>query len=132
MTDRRAIVDADAFVAIDIDTQGAVAAATQKLDADQFFRILGDLTRLRALALLSREGELCVCELQALLGLAQPTSEPWPHAVGRGGHPGERHDRGKPLWQAETQEHAMPAVFTRRRMLGLMIAKEKLHPYCFS
>lgn len=42
------------------------------IDADQFFRILGDLTRLRVLALLSREGELCVCELTYALGEIQP------------------------------------------------------------
>jgi ArsR family transcriptional regulator len=40
--------------------------------ADQFFRILGDLTRLRVLTLLSREGELCVCELTHALGEIQP------------------------------------------------------------
>lgn len=42
------------------------------VQADQFFRILGDLTRLRALALLIREGELCVCELTHALGEIQP------------------------------------------------------------
>ncbi len=36
------------------------------------FRLLGDETRLRALALIAREGELCVCELVAALGLSQP------------------------------------------------------------
>jgi len=40
--------------------------------ADQFFKILSDLTRLRVLALLSREGELCVCELTQALGEIQP------------------------------------------------------------
>jgi ArsR family transcriptional regulator len=39
---------------------------------EQFFRSLGDLTRLRLLALLSREGELCVCELTHALGEIQP------------------------------------------------------------
>lgn len=43
-----------------------------KLAADQFFRLLGDLTRLRVLVLLSREGELCVCELTHALGEIQP------------------------------------------------------------
>lgn len=42
------------------------------IQADQFFRILGDLTRLRVLVLLSREGELCVCELTHALGEIQP------------------------------------------------------------
>ncbi len=36
------------------------------------FRLLGDETRLRTLALIAREGELCVCELVAALGLSQP------------------------------------------------------------
>jgi ArsR family transcriptional regulator len=40
--------------------------------SDQFFRILGDLTRLRILVLLSREGELCVCELTHALDEVQP------------------------------------------------------------
>lgn len=42
------------------------------IQADQFFKILGDLTRLRALVLLSREGELCVCELTHALDEIQP------------------------------------------------------------
>ena len=42
------------------------------MHADQFFKILADLTRLRVLTLLSREGELCVCELTHALGEIQP------------------------------------------------------------
>jgi len=42
------------------------------VQADQFFRILGDMTRLRVLTLLGREGELCVCELTYGLGESQP------------------------------------------------------------
>ncbi len=37
-----------------------------------FFQMLGDETRLRALALVMGEGELCVCELVEALGIAQP------------------------------------------------------------
>jgi ArsR family transcriptional regulator len=37
-----------------------------------FFQILSDETRLRALALMAREGELCVCELVQALGVSQP------------------------------------------------------------
>jgi len=40
--------------------------------ADLFFRALADPTRLRCLALLEKEGELCVCELTHALGLVQP------------------------------------------------------------
>ncbi len=37
-----------------------------------FFQMLSDETRLRALALVMGEGELCICELVAALGVAQP------------------------------------------------------------
>jgi len=40
--------------------------------ADQFFKAMSDLTRLRMLVLLSREGELCVCELTHALDESQP------------------------------------------------------------
>lgn len=43
-----------------------------KIQAEQFFKVLADLTRLRVLALLNREGELCVCELTHALGEIQP------------------------------------------------------------
>lgn len=39
---------------------------------EQLFHALSDGTRLRALALLHAEGELCVCELTHALELAQP------------------------------------------------------------
>ena len=42
------------------------------IQADQFFKALSDLTRLRMLVLLSSEGELCVCELTHALGEIQP------------------------------------------------------------
>ncbi|HKJ71208.1 MAG TPA: metalloregulator ArsR/SmtB family transcription factor [Gammaproteobacteria bacterium] len=42
------------------------------MDAATFFRALGDDTRLRCLALLHAEGELCVCELTYALDQAQP------------------------------------------------------------
>jgi len=42
------------------------------VEAEQFFKALSDLTRLRMLVLLSREGELCVCELTHALGEIQP------------------------------------------------------------
>jgi ArsR family transcriptional regulator len=37
-----------------------------------FFKCLSDQTRLRCVALLQREGRLCVCELTAALALSQP------------------------------------------------------------
>ena len=38
----------------------------------QLFKCLSDDTRLRCVTLLQKEGELCVCELTAALGLSQP------------------------------------------------------------
>ena len=40
--------------------------------ASRLFKALGDENRLRIVALLSH-GELCVCHLEAALGLPQPT-----------------------------------------------------------
>ena len=42
------------------------------MDTIEFFRLLGDPTRLRCLQLLTTEGELCVCELTAALDTIQP------------------------------------------------------------
>ena len=44
----------------------------QKMEADHFFKALCDPTRLRMLVLMSREGELCVCELTHALNEIQP------------------------------------------------------------
>jgi ArsR family transcriptional regulator len=38
----------------------------------EIFQMLGDATRLRAMALIAANGELCVCELVAALDLSQP------------------------------------------------------------
>jgi ArsR family transcriptional regulator, arsenate/arsenite/antimonite-responsive transcriptional repressor len=38
----------------------------------QFFKCLSDDTRLRCVALLQKQGKLCVCELTAALNLSQP------------------------------------------------------------
>ena len=43
-----------------------------KIDAVEFLKQLSDPTRLRALLLLHRHGELCVCELTHALELSQP------------------------------------------------------------
>ncbi len=42
------------------------------MPADLMFRAFADETRLRLLHLLSRREELCVCDLQKVLGLSQP------------------------------------------------------------
>lgn len=46
---------------------------TQQLDTHTIFRALSDRTRLRILNLL-RGGELCVCDLVAVLEVPQPTA----------------------------------------------------------
>lgn len=38
----------------------------------QFYKCLADETRLKSLLLISLKGELCVCDLQAALGVSQP------------------------------------------------------------
>src|SRR6476620_11401876 len=40
---------------------------------DRMFRAFSDRTRLRILHLLRANGELCVCDLQAVIGAPQPT-----------------------------------------------------------
>jgi len=42
------------------------------MDPVELFKQLSDITRLRCLALLFSEGELCVCELTEALDLSQP------------------------------------------------------------
>ncbi|MDT8397886.1 MAG: metalloregulator ArsR/SmtB family transcription factor [Pseudomonadales bacterium] len=42
------------------------------MDALSFYKCLADATRLRLLLLLTRESELCVCELTESLGDSQP------------------------------------------------------------
>jgi len=41
-------------------------------EAETFFKMLADNTRLRCLMLMQAEGELCVCELTHALNLSQP------------------------------------------------------------
>ncbi len=42
------------------------------MSPENFFRALGDETRLRCVALIQQTGELCVCELMYALKLSQP------------------------------------------------------------
>ena len=44
----------------------------QFMNPAELFKQLSDTTRLRSLALMASEGELCVCELTFALGLSQP------------------------------------------------------------
>ncbi len=45
---------------------------TMPLLAENLFKCLSDETRLRCIMLLSKQGELCVCQLTAALELSQP------------------------------------------------------------
>ena len=51
---------------------GLVYILPMKLQANQFFQLLSDETRLRCLLLMQQQGELCVCELTHALGIIQP------------------------------------------------------------
>lgn len=42
------------------------------INAETLFKLLSDLTRLRALVLMQNHGELCVCELTHALNISQP------------------------------------------------------------
>ena len=42
------------------------------MSPSQFFKCLSDETRLRCIALLQKQGKLCVCELTSALDLSQP------------------------------------------------------------
>lgn len=53
--------------------KSATAAALDVRPVSRLFKALGDETRLRIVALLAH-GELCVCHLEAVLGLTQPTA----------------------------------------------------------
>lgn len=39
---------------------------------DELFSLLSDVTRLRCLMLLQKQGELCVCEISQIMGSIQP------------------------------------------------------------
>lgn len=49
------------------------ASSAKVLSATEFFKCLGDETRLVSLLLIDQQGELCVCELMTALALPQPT-----------------------------------------------------------
>ena len=65
------------------------------LEPTQLFKSLSDQTRLRCIALLVTQGELCVCELTYALGLAQPKIS---HHLGNLRKTGLVSDRKVGLW----------------------------------
>lgn len=77
MADRETVIDmpeVGACCAVYVNTAGVEAIAAQLPPPDAFhamaetFKLLGDPTRLRVVYALSR-GELCVCDLAAMLGV---------------------------------------------------------------
>lgn len=79
------------------------------MDTTSFFRALSDTTRLRCLALLAQEGELCVCELTHALGLPQPKIS---HHLAALRKSGIVDDRRQGLWVYYKLNPQMPAWMT--------------------
>lgn len=70
----RNVVDLDACAVTAVDPDRVAAAVERSLPADEvvrvtaLFRLLGDATRVRLLYALVEAGELCVCDLAAVVG----------------------------------------------------------------
>lgn len=73
----REVVDIDACTASAVDPDKVAAALEHSIDADEaariteLFRLLGDPTRVRLLYALVEAGELCVCDLAAVVGVPE-------------------------------------------------------------
>ena len=73
----RDVVDIDACAASAVDPEKVAAAIERLIDADEatriteLFRLLGDPTRVRLLYALVEAGELCVCDLAAVVGVPE-------------------------------------------------------------
>ncbi len=87
----------------------------------EIFRLLSDETRVRALALMARETELCVCELVAALELSQPKISRHLAALREGGLIDARRDAqwifhrinpSLPDWQRQVIDAALTGVAT--------------------
>ncbi len=81
------------------------------------FKALADETRLEMLALLSRHGELCVCDLQEVLGVGQSKTSRHLHYLK---HAGLLSDRRTGLWvhyriatELDPERKAIVAVLRR-------------------
>lgn len=73
----RDVVDIDACAVQAVDPERAAAAAERSLPPDEvvrvaeLFRLLGDPTRVRILYALVETGELCVCDIAAVVGVPE-------------------------------------------------------------
>ena len=93
----------------------------------QVFRSLADETRLEMLALVLRHGELCVCDLEQVLGISQSKSSRHLRYLKNAGLLDDRraglwvHYRVAPVLSAERKVilAALRRVFTGERMVAL-------------
>ena len=71
------VVDIDSCSATAVDPEKVAAAIERSIDPDEvirvteLFRLLGDPTRVRLLYALVEAGELCVCDLAAVVGVPE-------------------------------------------------------------
>ena len=71
------VVDIDSCSANAVDPEKVAAAIERSIDPDEviriteLFRLLGDPTRVRLLYALVEAGELCVCDLAAVVGVPE-------------------------------------------------------------
>lgn len=99
-------------------------AALDLRPVSRLFKALGDETRLRMVALLTH-GELCVCHLEAALGLSQPTASRHLAVLRHAGVVEQRRDgrwvyyllAKQPDAEAERQLRALVGTFARRTVL---------------
>ena len=92
------------------------AAALPVRAVSELFKVLGDETRLRIVALLSH-GELCVCHVQQALGLAQPTASRQLGVLKAAGVVEGRREGSWMYYRLATQQDP-----DRRRLLGAVVS----------
>jgi DNA-binding transcriptional ArsR family regulator len=74
---RETVVPIDDCIVRAVDPDRVRAAQARQIDGDEaarltaLFRLLGDPTRVRMLSALLEVGELCVCDLAAVVGVAE-------------------------------------------------------------
>jgi ArsR family transcriptional regulator len=99
-------------------------AALDLRPVSRLFKALGDETRLRIVALLTY-GELCVCHVEAALGLTQPTASRHLAVLRHAGVVEQRRDghwvyyrlAKQPDAEAQRQLRALVAGFAKRTVL---------------
>ncbi len=95
------------------------------LTPEALFQALSDPTRLRIVALLWKEGELCVCELTQALNLSQPMISRHLSALRA---TGVVSDRRSGIW-VHYQVHADLPDWARNVIDATMAGLARTHPY---